>query len=149
MPVNLSPGGVAAVRARVAAVSSWSRGDDAVLADLAADAAANPAVQAQVPKTFELADITNAVDLSRRPNLRPYLTSAAAYIVAQDRNRILAGLRGAVSLGDIEQADYDAVSTALGATEPDPAYRASLPRIDLDLGRPCTLSDVAQSREQP
>jgi hypothetical protein len=142
-----SPPAVAAIRARVAAVSAWTKADAAVLADLMADAVANPVSQGQVPKGFTASDLVNACAAGNRPGLAAFLNGAAAgLIVAQDAGHLAAGMDALVLTGNLAAADVAAMKDVMTRAVPDPAWPATVPAIQVTIGRPIDLLDVAASR---
>lgn len=145
---NLSPEAIAAIRDRAESLGiDWAaRTDDEVLATLQADATANPASQGTIPRAFTLADLVNRVDASRRGTFRAYIPALAPLVMIQDRSHIAAGISAALAIGDLTQSEADAILTLLSATDPDPDYSATVPNIDLIIGRPVNLDDVAAAR---
>jgi hypothetical protein len=138
-----SPEAIALIRARVA---DWSPGDAAIAADLNGPAADNPSPQGQTPRPFTAIDLLGAIDPTRRAAVKPLLGPIRPDLDAQDARAIVGWAESLLLIGDLQQADVDALIAVVTATEPDPAWTARLSWAQADLGRPADAEDVAASR---
>ncbi len=145
--MNPNPTQIAAIRGYVAALpGGWANTDAQIRAAIAATSLANPAPRGTVQRPFTAADILNACSSPNRSALGPYLIGAGSLIVAQDGAHLAGGISGLFLLGTINASDAEAMSAVVTATQPDPAWPATVTWDVATLGRPIDDYDLETAR---
>lgn len=154
-----SPDAVRAINARVDALKLlWSQQSDGqILAALNADMQPNPNPAAIVAAPFRATDLLSVLasdptkihTLIHSPafvgTIRPLLDAPDPKTPDQVR-QIGEWVQGLSAAGDLTTDEAQAIQTMIARTNPDPSYRATVPVIEGQLGRPLDLDDVASSR---
>ena len=148
--MNPSPTAITAIASKVPTLpGGWAGNADAAIAGLLnTPSVANPAAQGTVPNPFSAADLINAASPANRAALASLILGSAAFIIAQDRVHMTAGITALADCSAIQAADATAMIAVLDATIPDPSWPAQLSWAQINLGRPVDTADITVSRPQ-
>jgi hypothetical protein len=129
-----------------AKVTDWSPSNQDLADSLNAPAVANPVPQAQVPQPYHIYDLVSATSAGKRSTLSQHIGYMQPVVIAQDSYHLGAFTDALALLGEIAQADSDAMKGVMAQTQPDPNWPAQIGWAESNLGRPADALDVAAAR---
>lgn len=144
--MNPTPQAIAAIRARVA---DWAQSDAAIVAALNAPDHPNPIPQPQVPKPMTTTGLLGKVSGPGKGKIytRPAIVGIQDDVRRGDRMAVRNWFGLALAGGDIDQAEYAALTAEIDATVPDPNWPPQVSWAQATLGRPADTDDVAAARQ--
>jgi hypothetical protein len=87
----------------------------------------NPAPRGLVRAPFTALDLTRAIDPARRGAIKPYLGDIRPDVDRQDARAVVGWAMELQELGDLDQADVDAIIGLVSRAMPDPAWIPTVP----------------------
>lgn len=147
--MNPTPGQVANIKNYVAGLAGgWANTDAQIRSAIAASSVANPKPQATVPKPYTADQLLGLLSAASVANLEafPAIHDLFADIESQDSAAVGKAVSLLSAAGKITSAEASAINSAIAATEPDPAWTATVTWDVATLGRPIDDFDLETAR---
>ena len=128
----------------------WSQSDADILALIEADVVPNPEPQTQVRKTIYSLELLMLLGDESKVKVADYpnLGLVKAAINEQNHNAMIEWVYVLYSAQRITYSEMNACIAHIQGTIPDPAYRAQIPALEIEIGRAVELADVWMARKE-